>query len=349
MLICWNVTSQTDSTKNVRYFGIPVFFRTPELGYAGGLSGTASFKTSFYNDSLTRTSIIQVLGFFTSRQVNAQGINANIFFPKEKQILLFQTTHQYFPDKFWGIGPNTQTNSLSNYIFESINAFAHFKHKVSKHLYLGALADYQNVYKIKYDLGSSYDTSNFIGKKPYETTGIGLSLTYDTRNNTFWPDKGLFLLSQFLYHQKGLISAYTFNKLIIDTRFFKLIFPKQILAMQLYSYNTFGNTPIRDLATLGGAGNLRGIYQGRYRAKNMFSFITEYRYNFYKRFSTVVFGGFGTVYNQQSEIILKNLKPNVGAGLRFSLLKKEKMNLRLDYGYSSKDDQTFYFTITECF
>ncbi len=335
--------------KNTRYFALPVFFKTPELGYSFGLSGTSSFKTSFYNDSATRTSLIQVLGFFTSRQVNAQAINASIFFPKEQNILLFSATHQYFPDKFWGIGPNTKAESLSNYIFETFNFFPHIKHKFAKHLYMGALLDYQHIYKIKYDQGSSFDTAHFIGKKPYEVSALGFSCTYDTRSNNFWPEKGFFISEQFLHYQKKWISDFTFNKSITDIRYFKSLFPHHILAVQLYAFQTFGDTPFRDLAALGGANNLRGIYFGRYRALKAITLITEYRFNIYKRLKGVLFGGIGNIYNKNSEFNLQNNKYNAGLGLRFAFLKAENLNLRFDYGYSNKRDNAFYFTIGESF
>ena len=335
--------------KNIRYFALPVFFKTPELGYSFGLSGTSSFKTSFYNDSATRTSLIQVLGFFTSRHVNAQAINASIFFPSEKNILLFSSTHQYFPDKFWGIGAKTKPENLSNYIFETFNIFPHFKYKFAKHLYIGALLDYQHIYKITYTQGSSFDTSNFKGKKPYEVSALGLSVTYDTRSNNFWPEKGFFISEQFLHYQKKIISDFTFDKSITDIRYFKSLFPHHVLAFQLYAFQTFGDTPLRDLAALGGANNLRGIYFGRYRAMKAITLITEYRFNIYKRLKGVVFGGVGNIYNKNSDLSIQNNKYNAGLGLRFAFLKSENLNLRLDYGYSNKLDNAFYFTIGESF
>jgi outer membrane protein assembly factor BamA len=339
----------SDSSKNIKYLGLPVFFKTPELGYAGGLSGTASFRTTFYNDTLTRPSLIQVLGFFTSRQVNAQAISAYIFFPKENNILLFQTSHQYFPDKFWGLGANTQPNDLSNYLFEIFNINPHFKHKVAKYIYVGLLADYQHIFKINYQPGSSFDSSIFVGKKPYEVSALGMSLTYDTRSNNFWPLKGIFISSQILHYEKKYISDFTFTKSITDIRIFQRIFRNQIFALQFYSFQTFGNTPIRDLAALGGPNNLRGIYLGRFRALKAMTFISEYRFKIYKQFNAVLFGGVGQIYNSSKDFNLSASKFSFGGGLRFAFVKKEGLNLRLDYGYSSKTDKGFYFTIGECF
>lgn len=328
---------------------LPAFFRTPEYGYSYGVSGTSSFKTTHAHDSATRTSLIQLLGFFTTRKVNAQGINASIFFPKEKNILLLQVNHIFFPDKFWGLGSNARSSDLCNYTYETIYFTPHLKHKIAKNFYLGVIMAYEHVYRIIYTAGSTFDTIAFKGKHPYEVFAPGISLTYDTRNNSFWPDKGLFVSAQYLHFQKKLFSDFTFDKNIIDIRYFKRVHANRILAFNLYAFQTFGNTPLRDLATLGGNSNIRGIYAGRYRALKALSFITEYRFGIYKRFKGVIFGGFGNIFNTYAELNLQKNKYNIGAGLRFAFMKKENLHLRFDYGYSSRENNAFYITIGESF
>ena len=88
-----------DTARRVNYLAIPILFKTPETGWAYGLSASANFKTSHKNDTLTRTSVITALGIFSERQQNIQGLDATIYFPKEKYILYFNSSHSYFPDK----------------------------------------------------------------------------------------------------------------------------------------------------------------------------------------------------------------------------------------------------------
>jgi hypothetical protein len=44
-----------------------------------------------------------------------------------------------------------------------------------------------------------------------------------------------------------------------------------------------------------------------------------------------------------------SIKNSFGGGLRISILEKDKLNLRIDYGYSDKYNKGFYFTLGECF
>ena len=260
-----------------------------------------------------------------------------------------QSSHSYFPDKFWGIGENTKDSNEEKYAFENFIFFSHLKRQFVRHLFFGAMLDYQNIIKIKYNSGSLFDNEIFFGKKPYEVFGIGLSVSYDTRNFTFWPTKGIFLQSQFTSYNKELLSDFSFNKLILEGRFFKTIFKKQILAFQVYNLFTFSNTPFRSFATLGGQNNLRGFYQGRFRDKSLSTIIFEYRTYLFWKLSAVAFFGAGNTYSSFDQLQHSGLKYSFGAGLRLSMLEKERINLRLDYGYYDKYNQGFYFTIGECF
>lgn len=346
-----NVFAQfkTDTSKNVNYLTIPILFRTPETGWAYGLSASANFKTTHRNDTLTRTSVITALGIFSQREQNVQGIDATIYFPKEKYVLYLQTAHSYFPDKFWGIGQQTKNEDVEKYAFEQFNFTPHIKRKFGKHLFWGLMGDYQNVFKVRYNQGGIFDSLVLPGKHNYNITGLGMSISYDTRNYAFWPTKGFFAQSQFLSYNKGVVSDYSFNKWMTELRVFIPTFKGHVLAAQLYNCSTFGETPYRSMMSLGGQGNLRGFYQGRYRDKSMYSGIVEYRAHLFWKISACVFGGVGDVYNEFKNINPTTLKYSYGGGLRLSVLEKEKLNLRIDYGYSDKYNNGFYFTVGECF
>lgn len=338
-----------DTSKNVRFLVVPILFKNPEVGFGAGISSSISFKTSNRYDTLTRTSVIQGAGFYTTRHQNVQAIDATIYFPKERYIFLFRSTHTYFPDKFWGIGPKTNDKIWERYIYEHIYFNPHVKMQVAKHFFCGLLAEFQNVFRIIYPDSGLFFASNFYGKHKYKVLGFGGSFGYDTRNNAFYPTKGVFLNTQITSFQKGFVSDYTFLKWQTDFRYFQKIAKGHILAFQLYNYKTFGQTPLRDLASMGGQDNLRGFYLGRYRANNMITFITEYRVHLYNRWSACLFGGLGNVYNRSTELVSKNTKYSYGGGLRFAVLEKEKLHIRVDYGYYNKYNSGLYLTVGECF
>lgn len=124
---------------------------------------------------------------------------------------------------------------------------------------------------------------------------------------------------------------------------------KNVLAFQLFSFNNTGDVPIRSLASFGGANRMRGYYDGRYKDKNQVVFQAEYRFPLYKRFSAVLFGGTGTVGRNFSDYAVNELKYSYGGGLRFAVNKKEKLNIRIDYGIGQGKNNGFYLQLGEAF
>lgn len=338
-----------DTNRRVQYFAIPIVISTPETGWAFGLNGSATFKTTNHRDTLTRTSSIQLFGIFSLREQNIQGIDANIFFPKEKYILYVNGGHSYFPDRFWGIGQETKNEAMEKYVYEQINFIPHLKRKIAGPFFVGLIGDYQNVIKIKYPDKGLFDSLEFLGKSRYQVLGLGASASYDSRNSAFWPTKGLFVQTQFISYNKGFDCDFSFNKWVTDIRFFQKIFKNHVIAAQLYNYTTVGSTPYRSMGMLGGPDNLRGFYQGRFIENCMYSAIVEYRAPIYWRFSAVAFAGMGDVYHQPKDINTRTIKYSFGGGIRFAVQEKDKLNMRIDYGYSDNYNQGFYFTIAEAF
>lgn len=94
---------------------------------------------------------------------------------------------------------------------------------------------------------------------------------------------------------------------------------------------------------------MRGYYDGRYTDKNLLAFQAEYRFHLIGRFGMVVFSGVGRVGHTSNDVFsMKHLKPSLGTGLRYAIDKKEKLNLRLDFGVGDRSDG-FYFNIIEAF
>ncbi len=174
-------------------------------------------------------------------------------------------------------------------------------------------------------------------------------MSYDTRNKAFWPTKGFYVNTIFTNYDKTIGSTYGFSKWTVDLRIFQKLFLKHVLAAQFYNYSTFGETPMKNLARLGGTDNLRGFYQGRLRDKNMASLIVEYRAPIIWRLSVVAFGGIGNVYSDKYPLWKNEFKYSFGGGIRLNVLEKDNLNIRIDYGYYSKYNSGLYFTLGECF
>jgi hypothetical protein len=88
-------------------------------------------------------------------------------------------------------------------------------------------------------------------------------------------------------------------------------------------------------ATLGGT--MRGYYAGRFNDLCAISLQAELRQQIFKRFGAVAWGGAGNVFHNFRTFAWSETLPTYGVGLRFEL--KKGVNLRLDYGFGSRDQR----------
>lgn len=343
-------TAQKDSgaLKN-HLLVLPVIARSIETSWSFGTAISGTFHLN-KKDSSIRTSNLQSLVLYSLKKQFIAAINGTVYFPGEKYILSTQLSYSFFPDKFWGLGKFTADSSEESYNFRQFYLYLHGQRSVANHLFIGVLYEYQNLLKIEYMPGGLFDKQDIPGRHGYQVSGLGASLTYDTRNDAFAPDKGVFLQGYFNHFARLLGSDFTYTNYVLDARGFIKTYKKQVLALQAYAFLNNGDVPIRSLASFGGANSMRGYYDGRYRDKDQVVLQAEYRVPVYKRLGAVVFGGVGNVSNNCDYLSTKAVKYSYGGGLRIALTKSEKLNLRLDYGLSGGGkSKGFYFQLGEAF
>jgi len=340
--------SQGDSVKKSLLI-LPVITRSVETGFTFGAVGSSTFHFD-KKDSLTRTSNQQAIVLYSLKKQLITALNGTIYFPKEKFILNDQVSFSYFPDKFWGFGKHAPDSAEENYTFKQCYVYLHFLTAVRKNLYLGVLYEYQNLLTVDYNKGGIFDKQNVTGRQGYKVSGPGLSIIYDNRSSAFSPDKGAFVELHANNFRKFLGSDYNFTAVVLDARKYIRTYRKQVLALQLYSQANFGNSvPLRNTAALGGANSMRGMYSGRYRDKDQLVLQAEYRVPIAGRFGAVAFAGAGDVGHTATDYSFNTLKYSYGAGVRFAVDKKEKLNIRVDYGLAGRGNSGLYFQLGEAF
>jgi len=327
---------------------LPIIARSIETGWSFGLASAGTFHLKSH-DTATRTSNAQALALYTTRKQFVVAVNGSIYFPGERFILNEQLSYSSFPDDFWGLGKRAPDSSKESYKFKQYYIYLHPQLFIGQHLFLGTVYEYQRVFGIEYEPGGLFDRQNVIGRNGYHVSGLGLSLTYDTRNNAFSPDKGVMLQFYFDHFAPFFGSDYQYTNYVIDLRRFLRIYKQQVLALQIFGSFNAGEVPLRSLAYLGGASTMRGYYAGRYRDKNAAVIQAEYRIPLFWRVGAVGFGDIGNVGPELSDVNFRHFKYSYGGGFRVALNQKEKLNLRLDYGIAKGSSQGFYLQLGEAF
>ncbi len=347
-VVCISQIDTNNNKKNLKTIVFPVIARSIETGFSFGVAASKTFHLS-KADTVTRTSNIQALALYSVKKQFVAAIVGSQYTKSEAYIFNETISFSSFPDKFWGIGNETPSTNEEPYSFKQYYINLQAQKNIGNHFFVGTLLEIQHLMDIDYISGGIFDTQKIAGRYPYFEAGLGGSLTYDNRTNAFSPNTGLFAQIYFNHFDKYFASNFIYSNLVVDVRKY-LPINNKVLAFQLYYSGNFGDEiPIRSLATLGGSNRMRGFYEGRYRDNHSIMVQSEFRMPIYKRLGAVVFGGVGNVSSTINQFSLYNVKSSYGGGLRFAINKAEKLNIRVDYGFSSQGTSGLYFQLGEAF
>lgn len=181
--------------------------------------------------------------------------------------------------------------------------------------------------------------------------GIGLNLTYDTRDNINNPLTGNYIQFRNLNHRKWLGGDFEFSNIFLDTRKYLNTYKKQVLALRFATAFTFSDdvVPFMGYQRLGGGKTMRGYYDGTFLDRNMMTFDVEYRlplfqddaapiWKIWKHLGVTTFASAGQVFGEQSDFALSAFHYSAGGGLRIMLSKTQRSNIRIDYGLGFTED-----------
>ena len=355
-----------DKKKKLTILPIPVIFYQAETGVGYGLGGLLSGK--FGADTSTRPSNVRAQFWTTQKKQSLLQLVHTIFTPGEKFYLngefsLYDTRLFYY-----GKGNNTpdKNESLLNYKLFIINQ--RVQKQMAPKLFVGVLYRFTNIYEIDFnDPSTDGGLNSFVldtrvsarERQSTRTSGLGPALTLDTRDNASTTFTGSYIDGTMLFAGSGLGSDFGFARYQLDARHFMPLGSKRtILAMQYVGQFHTGNVPFRELAGIGAnlggtlynnANLLRGIYEQRFRDRQMMMVQAELRQKLFWRLDGAVFGGVGQVANGVDDFSFSGVKAAGGAGIRFNFIQRDRVNLRLDYAVGSGGAPGIYFAIGEAF
>ncbi|MFN5920776.1 MAG: BamA/TamA family outer membrane protein, partial [Bacteroidota bacterium] len=219
---------------------------------------------------------------------------------------------------------------------------------VKKHLYAGAQYVFEKMFQMDVSKAPLLKQSEIVGSNGYSASGAGFYLTYDSRDNIYFPYTGLLAEVSVASFNPALGSTHRFTNVIADVRWYKQLWNENILAIQIYSQHNAGNIPFRMAATLGNEMFMRGYYTGRFRDDHALAIQAELRKHIWGPAGAVFFAGTGTAspgFNQ----LLKMHKPHIGAGLRIKAIPRERINMRFDYAIGVDGNSAAYISLNEAF
>lgn len=343
------VLNDTTSANRASLTIYPTLGFAPETGVEIGASILKLFRAK--NDSLNRLSELQAFTFFTFNAQYGLWLDNAIYSDKDKWFFLGRTRIQRFPMFYYGIGPDTDGDNHAIVDGFSIAFRQRVLRKVVNNFFIGPEIDFQSLSGVDFRQPDQGGFELPTGSGGSTNTGVGAAVVYDNRHNVLNVRKGFFSEISYLHYWSSLSGNSGFNTINVDIRSFHPVSKRNVLAWQVIGNFQTGDVPFNMLSQMGGDMMMRGLYQGRYRDKNMIAAQTEFRmlpFAFHKRLGASVFAGSAVVAPKIGSFALRNVRASAGFGLRYLLFPKKDIYLRLDVGFA-KDGANFYVLNGEAF
>lgn len=353
--------------KQLSLLPIPVLFFQAETGLGYGLGGLFSGRLT--TDTLTRPSNVRVQYWRTQKKQSLTQLVHSVYTPGEKFYLNGEISAYDILLYYYGIGPQSASADESEHTYKLFIINQRVQKQVAPKLFAGAqyrLTDLSGL-NLKPNTTNGANTNVFLRdarltereQRSTRVSGLGPVISYDTRDVPLAAYRGNLLDASVMFNGTGLGSDYRFVRYQLDARHFRPIGSERtILALHFLGQLHSGDVPFRELAGLGAnlggtlynnANLLRGIYEQRFRDRQMLTFQAEVRQHLFWRLDAAVFGGVGNVSNHVDAFRFTHTKLAGGAGLRFHFIERDRLNLRFDYAGGTGSAPGFLFAIGEAF
>ena len=326
----------------------PIPISSPAFG-SGLLLVTAYVFKLDKEDAVSPPSWVGLAGVYTNNGSRGLATGAKLYLKENK----YQTTFAAMKGRanldFFGIGripgraPIAVPLSMDGSIF-----FGELMRNMGKNIFIGPRYQYR---RLTASLDGSRPPGGFeipeIDLKS-NSAALGFHIQRDRRDSTFYPTRGSLIdfTGDFFDQVWGSRREYQTYKIAYNG--FRQISARQVLAYRAMGCSANGSVPFYDLCLFGLNNDLRGYTTGEFQNRRMFATQAEYRLKLPKRFGLVGFGGVGGTARRWGEFRSDQLLPAAGAGLRFTLDKKNHINYRIDFAVG-REGRTISIGVGEAF
>jgi len=334
--------------KEKRFFAVPIFGASDEYGIVYG--GVSVYNHYSKKDTTKLPNEYQIKISNSSKKQFDLRYNANVIFKSNIKWINEFVFMDYIND-FYGVGNNTLKIDLEKYEEKKIilknELFIPILNKTEL-----IISNTIGLYKInKLEQNGLLDSNNFLGKRDFHYSGLGLGFKIDTCDHRNYPRSGGKIIIKAESFNKILRSKYNFSAYRFEIDRYYSLHSTTIFAFQSLLMTSEGDIPFQNLFYLGK--NMRGIKTTRFLGKNLITFRSELRIFPFKgrkikKIGFVIFSEQGEVNKTISTFNASGIKYTNGAGLRYLLFEKEKINLGFDLGFS-KDSVGFNVNFKEAF
>ena len=323
----------------VEYVVYPSLGYSDETGvYAGGLAYLR--YGSIETDSTSQKNLIYFSTEVSEKNQYSIHLMPKIHLKNGKYTILANVKFKHWPSIFYGIGNEHIQDVEEQYTKQEYDIKLEFKRRITNIWQAALICELLHFQIKKMEEDGLLATGEISGSEDNLTSGIGLSLSYDTRDSDTYPQNGCFYNFNSVLFSDIFASDYNFIRSEIDLRQYLTIFPNQTLAFQGYFSTVSDEVPFHRMSYLND--KMRAVTANKFIDRHSIVFRIENRifpwsHTLLERFGFVAFLETGEVSGSIGDFSLNGLKLSYGVGLRISFLMNDRLNVRFDIGFGEQD------------
>lgn len=322
------------------FVAVPIPISDPTLG-TGLVAGAAYFYPQTEAQKQAQpASVTAAAGMYTSNKSYAYGIGQQNYWAEDKW--RFSGALGRADLKLELLAPTEAGGeNRASWLIDGTFLYADLSRAIVGNWFVGATARFVDINQF---IEPGTPPRQFQIDNEVRTVGVGLNLTFDSRDLPLNSYSGRIFEVRTLFNDEGLGSDKTYQTYTAAFRSYHSLTSNLVLAWEVEGCRKSGSVALWDACRLG----LRGFPATDYMAKASASAQLEARWHFRPRWGVVAFGGVGDVSRALAESQDDELVPSLGVGLRFMVLPAKRINLRLDYARSN-GGEAIYFSVGEAF
>jgi hypothetical protein len=310
---------------------VPLVSSNPKLGTS--LGGMAGYIFRF--DEKSEPSLLAVQGQGSNTSSRTVGLGGKLYWNESRDRIIVgavggKVTNDYLD--FLGTGQEVRSD-------ENLRAFfLRYQHEFFPHWFFGMQAVYSN-----YDVEGTDPTSELIldraGLAGSVSSGVGLVVSYDTRDNTNNPTAGTYARLHNIAFRDGLGSDADFDVLTADWAWYARTSEHNVVVLHAKGRWTKDAPPSKESTV-----ELRGYTRGQYLGRNSLTLEAENRYMFKPRWGAKAFAGVACLYGDGEHCSGDQVFPMAGAGVFYILKPASNMVVSAEFAKGNGDNRGFYLS-----
>ncbi len=192
--------------------------------------------------------------------------------------------------------------------------------------------------KLNFESDNQYFKPKEFAKK---SSGLGVAIEYDSRDNTLTPNKGMLTMIEGTFYGPGIGSDNTYQAYRAHTfGYIPFADNRWILGLRADYRSARGDVPFYQLPFI----DLRGIPSARYQDTSVAMLEAEMRWNLTRRWALLAFGGVGRAWGRRVSFGDADNEATKGVGFRYLIARQLGMYMGVDWAWGP-DDHAWYLQV----